>query len=167
MWKNKQIVQEELPRLGWNSENELKRGSAQCRVGGWGLNFHCNLRAWKWQRRNELGLGDRRPALGQQHDKVRKKARAMTWSCRWSVSSGEGKCWCCFSSLSSRVAWPTQRLHFSQKTSSLSGAPFSDQRGNLSSPSGNQGLFCHVQPPGKLNLLKGFRIRPVEQDRKG
>jgi len=43
-------------------------------------------------------------SVRRQHGKVTKKAHAMMWYCRWSVSSGEGKCWHCFISLRIRVA---------------------------------------------------------------
>lgn len=49
-------------------------------------------------------LGGTRCPSGTNKVKLKKKTRAMMWYCRWSISSGDGKCWRCFTLILRLVA---------------------------------------------------------------
>lgn len=107
---SQKIAREELRRLG--SENKLQRDRAGLHTLGL-TGICCNLRAWELKRKEEQkGLHVfRRLETSVRHcyDAVRKKAHAVLWYRRWSVCSGDGKCWRCRTSPRTEVARPTQR----------------------------------------------------------
>lgn len=159
-------VYRKVATFGLEQWHEMKRGSARRRSEP-GLNFHCHLHAWQWQRRNELGLGDRRCLSGSSMMKLGK--RHVLWRDR----AGEvfpvekGNIDAVSPSLSGRVAWPTQRSDFSHQTSSVSGVPFQGSLGISALCQDVKVCSATSSPPGKLNLLKGHGIGPIEQHRKG